>query len=147
MAGIYSINMVKNVLRNPMFTKRLVYFANVQSHLNYALSAWGLMLKASNRKKFKVKQNQAVRAMFKLNRRIRLRPFYKKAEILVLEDLVDLSLLGISYRYVNDTLPKRIANLFEIPSHKLATRNKNILQTPIHTLQIYNTFGCIYHSN
>jgi hypothetical protein len=98
-------------------------------------------------KKLKVKQNQAVRAMFKLNRRTRLSPFYKKAEILVLEDLVDLSLLSISYRYVNDTLPKRIANLFEIPSHNQATRNRNILQTPIHTLQIYNTFGCIYHSN
>ena len=47
--GIYSINMVKNQLS--CNSKKLLYFANIQSHLQYALSAWGPLISACDMKK------------------------------------------------------------------------------------------------
>ena len=135
-SGIYSIHATKNLL--PTSSKRLLYFSNVQSHLIYGLSAWGPMITASNLRKLRVQQNNAIRALFNLNRRTSLQQYYKKANIMKVENLIELSLLKISYRYVNNTLPKRIVNLFEIPNHDYYTRNRNAPLTPQHTLQIYN---------
>lgn len=136
--GIYSLNMTKNVL--PPYVKINLYLANVEAHLRYALCIWGPMINTRNRQKLKIQQNKAIRAIFRLSKQTALYPYYKKAEVLTLEDLIDLSLLQISYRYINDTLPKRISNLFEIQNHHVYfTRNRNNLITPIHTLQIYNT--------
>ena len=114
-AGIHSLNMVKNIV--PFYLKRIIYLANIQSHLNYAVCVWGSMLTSSNRNKVKVKQNHAIRAIFNLNRRTSVKPFFKKARLLNFEDLMNLSLLNISYRYVNDYLPLRITNLYEIQTH------------------------------
>ena len=63
--------------------------------------------------------------IFNIGRRVRLSEFYKKANILKVEDLIKISDLKISYRYVNGTLPKRISNLFEISVHDYITRNRN----------------------
>ena len=135
-AGIYSLNMVKNFL--PSHIKRMIYLTNIQSHLNYAMCVWGPMLNSSNRNKIRVKQNHAVRAIFQVNRRTSVKPLLKKARLLCFDDMVDLSLLNISFRYINDTLPIRIVNLFEIQNHDQFTRNRNILLTPIHSLEICN---------
>ena len=135
-AGIHSLNMVKNIV--PFYLKRIIYLANIQSHLNYAVCVWGSMLTSSNRNKVKVKQNHAIRAIFNLNRRTSVKPFLKKARLLNFEDLMNLSLLNISYRYVNDYLPLRITNLYEIQTHDRITRNRNSLLTPVHSLEIYN---------
>ena len=64
----------------------------------------------------KIQQNKAVRALFNINKRTRLQPYYRKANILTIESFIDLSLLKISYRYVSKIIPKRIVNLFEIPT-------------------------------
>ena len=134
--GNYSLNMCKNMLKT--HTKRLLYLSNIQSHINYALSSWGSMLTHSNLKKIQVMQNKAVRSLFNLNSRERMKPYYKKAKLLMLEDQIRLSLLNISFRYVNDILPNRIVNLFEVIRHGRQTRNQHNLTTPHHTLQIYN---------
>jgi hypothetical protein len=83
-------------------------------------------------------QNKAIRAIFNLNRSTSVRQYYKKANLLMLEDLIKLSLLNISFRYINDVLPNRIVNLFEAPRHDRQTRNRHSLVTPQHTLQVHN---------
>lgn len=135
-AGIYSLNMAKNIVNYS--SKRLIYLAHVQSHLDYALSIWGPMISVKNRNKLRVQQNKSIRAIFNANKRTKLLPLYKKGNLLTIEDLTELSLIKISYRYVNDMLPARIINLFEIQPHTQVTRNRNLLQTPFHTLNIYN---------
>ena len=135
-SGLYSLNMAKNIL--PIYSKKLLYFSHIQSHLIYGLSAWGPMISACDLKKLKVMQNKALRAIFNLNKRTRLVTYYKKGNIPMLESLIELSLLKISFRYVNNILPLRIVNLFEIPDHNYLTRNRNRLQTLHHTIQIYH---------
>ena len=88
--------------------------------------------------KLKVQQNKAIWALYNLPKRTSLLPYYRKANILQIDHLVELSLLKISYRYTNNILPVRIANLFEIPDHEYFTRNRNAFRTPHHTQQIYH---------
>lgn len=122
----------------PISSKILIYFANVQSHINYALSPWGPMISRCDLKKLQIQQNKAIRAIFNISNRTRLRPYFVKAKILNIEELIELSLLKISFRYTSDILPRRIVNLFELPDHTYFTRNRNNLLTRSHTSSIYS---------
>jgi len=135
-SGIYSLNMTRNMLS--VNTKRLLYFSHVFSHLNYALSAWGPMISTSNMKKLQVYQNKAIRLLFNLKRRTRLVPYYKKAELLDIKSIIELSLIKLSHRYMVNVLPQRIVNLFENVNHNYGTRNRSLPQAFPHTTQIYN---------
>ena len=104
--GNYSLNMTRNIL--PSHAKRLLYLSNIQSHITYALSSWGSMMSQTCLRKIKVAQNKAIRAIFNLNKRTNLTKYYKKANVLMIEDLIRPSLSKISLRYINDVLPKRI---------------------------------------
>ena len=91
-----------------------------------------------NLKRLQVIQNKGLRAIFYLKRRISLAPFYKKATLLNVKSIIELSLAKISHRYTNDVLPLRIVNLFEHTNHDHQTRNRNTLQAIAHTSHIYN---------
>ena len=135
-AGNYSLCMVKNML--PVKSKLLIYNSNVNSHLNYGLSVWGPMLKDKDIKKIQVQQNKSIRNIFNVKARVRLNEFYKRGNILKVRDQIDLSLLKISFRYMNNLLPVRIVNLFELGNHEYNTRNRNHLRAIRHTAHSYN---------
>ena len=135
-AGNYSLSMAKNIL--PIESKLLLYFSNVQSHLVYAISAWGPLLKKGDLKCIKKQQNKSLRLIYNLGRRTHLEPFYRKGNILDVEKLIKCSLLKISYRYMNNTLPLRITNLFNLTNHEYLTRNRNSLRPMQHTTHLYN---------
>jgi hypothetical protein len=135
-SGIYSLNMTKNML--PPSEKRQIYFTNVLSYLTYAMSVWGPMLSATNMRKLAVQQKKAIRSIFGVSNRITVKPYFKKGKLLPFDDLVEMSLASITYRYVNAELPRRITNLYEIPVHRYQTRQQNMLQVPLHTLSMYN---------
>ena len=135
-SGNYSISMVKNMV--PLSSKLLIYYAHVQSHVNYALCIWGPMLKSKDLKKIKTQQNKSLRLLFNVGMRTSVSNLYKKGHILKFEDLVTLSLLKISHRYVNACLPDRISNLFEVSNHEYQTRNRNFLRALYHTSDQYN---------
>ena len=135
-SGVYSLNMARNMLS--VESKRLIYFSNVYSHLNYATSTWGPMISSSNLKRLQVIQNKALRSIFNLKRRTNLAPYYKKAALLDVKSIIELSLAKISHRYMNNVLPLRIVNLFESNNHDHETRNRNLLQSISHTSSVYN---------
>ena len=135
-AGNYSLSMIKNIL--PVKSRLLIYNSNVYTHVNYALSAWGPLLKIKDVKRLQVQQNKSVRQIFNLSRRTNLAEFYKKGKILKINGLIELALLKISYRYINELLPKRILNLYNLANHEYHTRNRNNLRALHHTTQIYN---------
>lgn len=134
--GTYSLFMTKNML--PYFSKRLIYLTNVECHLLYGISAWGSMLTQSNLKKLIAKQNNAIRAVSNIRRRDRIQPHYKSGKFLKLQDLIEISLVKVSYRYTNNILPQRIVNIFEFRNHNHNTRYNNNPRTPHHSLDIYS---------
>lgn len=83
----------------------LICHSNIQSHVNCALSVWGrydegYWLEADK----KNQQNRLKQLIFDAGGRTRLSGLYRKANILRIEDLIELSLL----RYMFETLPQRI---------------------------------------
>jgi hypothetical protein len=136
-AGNYSLSMVKNFL--PQNFKKLIYYANIQSHLSYGISAWGSMVKLKDIKKLQVQQNKAIRNMCNVGRRVRMSDYYKKLNLIKIEDLVKLNLLKIAHRYIYGTLPVRLGNLFNLSHHNYHTRTRNYLRAPQHTTEKYNT--------
>jgi len=96
------------------------------------------MISTSNMKKLQVYQNKAIRLLFNLKRRTRLVPYYKKAELLDIKSIIELSLIKLSHRYMVNVLPQRIVNLFENVNHNYGTRNRSLPQAFPHTTQIYN---------
>jgi len=96
------------------------------------------MLKEQDLKRIQVQQNKSLRQIFRIKGRTRLNEFYKRGHILKVRDLIDLSLLKISFRYVNDLLPARIVNLFELGTHDYRTRNRNNLRAIRHTANSYS---------
>ena len=87
-AGNYSLNMIKNFLSQNL---QKLHFANIQSHMCYAISAWGSMVKSKDIKKLQVQQNKAIRIMCNVGRRVRLSELYKQLNIVKIEDLVSLN--------------------------------------------------------
>ena len=135
-AGNYSLSMMRNIL--PIHAKILLYHSNVASHLNYATSVWGPMLKEQDKKKIQIQQNKSVRHIFRINKRTRLAEYYKRGNILKFDDLSDLALLKISYCYISEILPPRITNMFNVVEHPYQTRNRGNLRAVQHTTQLYN---------
>lgn len=135
-SGNYGISMVKNIV--PVKCKLLIYNSNIFSHLSYALSVWGPMLRDKDKKKIQIQQNRSIRQIFNISKRTRLLEFYKKGNIMKFNDLIDLSLLKLSHRYIYGILPIRIVNLFELGNHGYATRNRQNLRAMPHTTQVYN---------
>ena len=103
--------MIKNIL--PQSLKKLVYYANLQSHLNYALSAWGPMIKIKDMKKIQVQQNKAIRSICNVKNRTVLIGLYKKLNILRFEDLIKMELLKISHRYILRQLTSEIGKFIQ----------------------------------
>ena len=135
-AGNYSLSMVKNIL--PSQSKRLLYYSNVQSHLMYAISAWGPMLTLRDKNMFQKLQNKSLKLICNIKNRTQIEPFYKQSKILKFNDLLKWSLLKISYKYVNASLPIRLANMFDLTNHNYMTRNRNNPVVPQHTTSLYN---------
>ena len=135
-AGNYSLRMIKKLL--PLRSKLLIYHANIQCHLSYAISSWGPMMKERDLRQIRKQQNIAIRSMFNIGNRVNLSQYYKQANILKIDDLMKLSLLKITFRYVNGMLPTRISNLFELTEHDYLTRNRNNLRAPPHISSIYS---------
>ena len=136
-AGNYSLSMVKNIL--PSQSKRLLYYSNVQSHLMYAISAWGPMLTLRDKNILQKLQNKSLKLICNIKNRTQIEPFYKQNNILKFNDLVKWSLLKISYKYVNSSLPIRLANMFDLTNHTYMTRNRNNPIVPQHTTSLYNS--------
>ena len=112
--------------------KKLVYFAQIQSHLNYGLLLWGNSLTNDQVKKLTKIQTTCAKYIDK-NKTL------TDQNILKIDQLIDLENSKFVYKLVHGLLPKKIeeACLFDNnrislkKSHKYGTRNKNVPNVPI----------------
>ena len=126
----YIIKKNKNLLDKA--TLKMVYHAIFESHLLYGIGIWGPMIKNTNKMGRMTKIQKNIVSETKLENKV-----------LTLEQLIDLNLGKISYRYINDLLPKRISNLFEPNQHSYNTQNSTAPVIKHHTNTLYNSsFMC-----
>ena len=111
--------------------KRLVYYAHIQSHLQYGILLWGNSL--TNLQICKLTKIQKTCLEY-----IAPNSSFKDNKILKLESLIELENAKFGYKLVHGILPKRIesACMFDhnkvklVKSHKYTTRHKKIPNVP-----------------
>ena len=106
---IRNINELKlgNKFLNIHSTK-LIYFAQIQSHLNYCLSTWGNMISKESLTKLQQLQDKSVELM---NGQKAMKNNYKSLGILRLCNLIKLEICKFGYKIMKNILPICISEI------------------------------------
>ena len=102
----FVLNKLKNTL--PLYILRMLYFALVQSHLNYGILIWGHNCNDVYRS-----QKKSIRIITTSKLNAHTSPLFKALDILTISDLYTLNVLKFYYKYTNDLLPLYFHN-FEL---------------------------------
>ena len=106
------------------------------------MGIWGTLASKSGLKRIIKLQKKAIRIISHAQYNAHTDPIFKKLNILKLENLIDLEMMKLSYRYVHKTLPMPVSNLFKANSynHGYQTRARNNPRIEKHTSTIFNNF-------
>ena len=132
--GIGLLNRGKHVLTSG--AKKILYFAQVHSHLAYCYSIWGNMIPSTTLKKLQKLQNKCLVTISKSNATPQT---YKEYRILPMKELLKLENAKIGYKLVNNMLPSRLQELCYTNAegkklnrtHRYNTRRINEPNTPM----------------
>ena len=140
-----NLYMLRNIMHAvPKWALKTLYFSYIHSHLTYGISIWGPLISKSALKRIRTLQKKALRTIDHAKYNACTVNLCKKLNILLIDDIINLELTKISYRYVNDSLPKPVKTLFQanayhhdyltryrqnprIGKHKSATFNKSFM--------------------
>ena len=115
--------------------QRSLYYAQIHSHIQYGLVTWGNMIPNSELNLLQKIQNDCVQT---LNYKTDVNKLYKEHKILKIADLVYLANCKLSFKMLNNLLPKRLLAAFVtdansislIKSHDYDTRLKQLPNLP-----------------
>ena len=102
--GIGMLRCSKNLLSTK--AKKLLYFGQIHSNLNYLLCIWGTMLQSSLTKKLSRIQNIAVKLV---DTKATLEEAYQSHKILKFEDMVKVEQCKMGYKMCHELLPKALS--------------------------------------
>ena len=141
-----NLYMLRNVMHIvPSWALKTLYYSYVQSSFMYGISVWGTLVSKSNLNRVRVLQKKAIRTINHAKYNACTSQLCKKSEILLVDDLIDLELAKISYRYVKNSLPSPVKNLFQANdyNHNCLTRARNNPRIHHHNTSIFNkSFLC-----
>ena len=139
----------KNFLN--IHAKKMIYFAQIQSHLSYGLCIWGNMIPDGVLNKLQKLQNKCISL---INGKIATPDNYKSLGILRVKELIALKNYKFGYRLLHKTLPSRIIDLANsdqkgeslLKQHNYETRYKNLLNKAKASNKLYKSC-IIYQGN
>ena len=109
----------KNLLS--VHSKRIIYFAQIKSHLTYGMAVWGSMLSGHQLKELQTIQNKCVR---QIDLRLSLQDVYKKHNILKIKSLIKLVNTKLSHKLHLDKLPLQLKqNMLHDKENKSLAKN------------------------
>ena len=144
--NIMLLNRLKNILTTHAL--KLIYYAQINSHLQYGILNWGNMLTNSQIEKLQKLQNKCIRILSKKDK-INVAKTRKELGILSIRELIKIENLKFGYKYENKLLPAPLINSLELDhtkmrltkQHKYETRNKRLPNLPNATNNKYkNSF-------
>ncbi len=123
--NLYMLRSVMHVV--PKWALRTLYHSYIHSNFMYGLSIWGPLVAKSSLNRVKVLQKKAIRTIDHAKYNASTTNLCKKMKILLIDELVELELAKISHRYVYNTLPVPVKNLFQANAynHNHLTRARN----------------------
>ena len=133
------IGRIKNFL--PVNTLKILYFALVNSHLDYGLLCWG---HCANR--LMISQKKAMRLITKSRYNAHTEPLFKNLGILKIPDMYKLKLLKFYFKLKNKMLP-RYFTTSKIVIHQGDIHSHNTRGQLLFTPRSYHAFAenCIRH--
>ena len=131
-----------------LHSKRLLYFAQIQSHLTYGLSIWGNMLSTTALSRLQRLQNKSIAL---INSKKADKVEYQNLKILTLQQLLELENRKFGFKLLHNDLPDRIIELSCSDqkgkclkkNHKYNTRHKGLLNKPLAKNKLYK--NCIIY--
>ena len=103
--GLKLLGNIKNLLTKE--AKKLVYFAHIQSHINYGLIIWGNMISSSQLSRLQKLQNKCVMLINNRKHDISNKSF-QMLRILKIKDLLHLENCKFAFEFINGLLPSLI---------------------------------------
>ncbi len=124
----------------PKWALKTLYYSYIHSNFMYGLSVWGPLVLKSNLNRVRILQKKALRTIEHAKYNACTKELCKTTEILLIDDLIELELAKISYRYTHDTLPRPVGNLFQANdyNHHYMTRARHNPRIQPHSSSIYN---------
>ena len=144
--NIMLLNRLKNVLTTHAL--KLLYYAQVNSHLQYGILNWGNMLTATQIDKLQKLQNKCIKIVAKKDK-VNVVLCRKELKILSIRELIKIENLKFGYKYDKKLLPVPLVTSLELDhtkktlmkQHEYATRNKHLPNLPTATNNKYkNSF-------
>ncbi len=136
-----NLYMLRNIMYVvPKWALRTLYYSYIHSNFIYGLSIWGPLVTKSSLNRVKVLQKKALRTINHAKYNANTANLCKKTKIILIDDLIELELAKISYRYVNKILPKPVENLFQANAynHDYQTRARHNPRILRHKSSIFN---------
>ena len=128
-------------------TKKMLYYAQIYSHIGYGLSLWGNMISNTKLQCIQKIQNKAVKLINPYIQNVN--KLYLEFGILTTKESIFAENCKITYRLEHDILPGKLPQLFKtdnkgnslIKNHKYRTRSKCIPNLArMHTKQYTDSF-------
>ena len=124
--------------------KKLLYFGQIQSNLNYCLILWGPMIQKHLLDKITKTQRMAVQL---INPFVSVDTLFKKEKILPVQTMIELEQCKMEYKLCHNLLPKNLAKCMLSDHrdvsvrkvHRYQTRNKKIPNLPPATSSKYRS--------
>ena len=141
-----NLYMLRNVMYIvPKWALRTLYHSYIQSNFMYGLSVWGPLVTKCNLNRVRVLQKKALRTIDHAKYNASSTHVCKNTDTLLIDELIDLELSKISYRYVNNSLPNPVRNLFQANdyNHNYLTRARNNPRIERHRIKTFHdSFLC-----
>ena len=146
---LHNQNLLKFGKKNlNIHAKQLIYFAQMQSHLNYCLSTWGNMIPNELITKLQRLQNKSIEL---INGKKTTKNNYESLGILCITELLKFENCKFGYKLINSSLPIKICELTTTDqsgkalckNHSYNTRCKQFLNKPLANNKSYT--NCIIY--
>ena len=132
----------KNLLT--VHAKKVLYYAQIHSNLSYGLLIWGNMITSEDMKKLQRIQNKCVQL---IDLKMSVDEIYRTHKILNITQMIDLENYKIWFKHYQNRLPVRLSKLMNedqygkslIKEHKYNTRRKNEINSPLATVNRYQS--------
>ena len=126
-------------------TKKILYYAQIYSHLSYGLIIWGNMINSIKMDSLQKLQNKCIRKINQNEKQVN--NIYTKYKILRLKELLVLENCKLIYRLEHHRLPRQIDYLFKtsqqgkslLKQHNYNTRHKKLPNMARTHCKVYST--------
>ena len=132
--GIYALNSSKIFLSNA--NMRILYYSLVHPYLLYGIILWGSAYKKYTHKLY-VLQKKALRVMYNTTYNAQSMPLFEKSGILRIQDMYNLQLGVLMYKFTREELSRSLMSLYEYSTTPHDTRHGQDPILPNYTTNLH----------